>query len=1076
MTRTTYTFSKSRNSFRTALLFTFFFFAAVPTVSYRTERKAGGGVPGTGTAAVGSRPVLARSPSLKFVENDGQTADSVRFVSHGSGYELLLMQQDAVLALSPARRLDLSPTRRSAFFRERHASRRKSNPSYLRVHLVNSNPGSKIAGMDSAPGRVDYFLGGDPAKWRTNVPAFARVKYANVYPGIDLVFYGNQRQIEYDFIVAPGADPKAIDLNLEGARNLRVNARGDLLVHMSDGDVEFRKPFAYQESRGERHEVSSSFALSADHRVSFEVASYDSSKPLIIDPVLAYSTYLGGESDDSGQAIAVDAAGNFVVVGSTLSLQFPTTSGAFSQSPLATNANGLVFVTKFDPTGTEALYSSYVGGTGGDFGFAVALDATGKIHVTGETDSTDFPTTPNALKPGPNSGNTNGTSFVFKIDPTLAGPASLLYSSYLGGTQSSTITEFGNGIATDSNGMVYIVGLTASQPGALLANFPVTATTAFQAAPGAGLANGTSFLTKLDTTQSGAASLIYSTYLGGNGANASGPGFGDSAFAVAEDSTGKTYLTGATTSTDFPTALGAFQQSAPAAIAQGTIFISKFDTTLAGAASLLYSSYLGGEAADFGDAIALGPSNVAYLTGSTSSLSFPTTPGAFQTTGNAASIAFISLIDTTASGSASLKYSSFLGGSQTSTATGIAADSTGNAYVVGSAQGADFPTTPFAFQISPESGASGAGFVTKLSPAGQGAADLIYSTYFGGSGANGNSDEINGVALNSANHAVVAGDTASATGFPVTPNAFQSTLNGSSDAFVAELTFEASLTVSPSSLTFGSSLVGKPSAPQTVTLTSNSILPIAFSGAVISNGAPAAANSDFVASTTCGQSIAANSSCTITVVFTPSVNGPETADLVITDGASAIPQTIPLSANGANTANFALSASPTSLTVAQGATGTLKLTVTPAGGFNQAVALSCSGAPSMSTCAVSPASITPTDGVTPVVATVTITTQSASLVRSPASELKLPPPSWQAIFAALAIVFLSLMSRRSRLSAQFALLALSLSALLALGCGGSHSAPPPPPSGGTPKGTSTLTLTGTSGTMNNSTSVTLTVN
>src|SRR6202020_2374831 len=174
-------------------------------------------------------------------------------------------------------------------------------------------------------------------------------------------------------------------------------------------------------------------------------------------------------------AIAVDAAGNSVVVGSTLSLQFPTTSGAFSQSPLSSNANGLVFVTKFDPTGTEALYSSYIGGTGGDFGFAVALDATGKIYVTGETDSTDFPTTPNALKPGPNTANTNGTSFVFKINPTLTGPASLLYSSYLGGTQSTT-TEMGNGIATDANGLVYVVGLTASQPGLLLANFPVTAT------------------------------------------------------------------------------------------------------------------------------------------------------------------------------------------------------------------------------------------------------------------------------------------------------------------------------------------------------------------------------------------------------------------------------------------------------------------------------------------------------------------------------------------------------------------------------------------------------------------------
>jgi hypothetical protein len=443
MTRTTYIFSKSRNSFQTLLLFTFLFFAAAPTGSYRSERKTGE-VPGTGSDAIERRPVSAlSSSSLKFVQNEGQAPDSVRFVSYGTGYELFLFQQDAVLALSPARRLDLSPTRRTAFFRARNALRKKANPSYVRVHLVDSNPETKIAGVDSVPGRTDYFVGHDRAKWRTNVPSFSRVKYTDIYPGIDLVFYGNQRRLEYDFIVAPGADPRAINLSLEGARKLRLSPQGDLLVSVSGGEVAFKKPVVYQESRGQRREVEAAYRLGSNHRVNFSVGQYDRNSPLIVDPVLIYSTYLGGEGDDSGQAIAVDATGNAVVVGSTLSLQFPTTSGAFSQSPLASNANGLVFVTKFDPTGTEALYSSYIGGTGGDFGFAVALDATGKIYVTGETDSTDFPTTPNALKPGPNAANTNGTSFVFKIDPTLVGPASLLYSSYLGGTQ-STITELGN--------------------------------------------------------------------------------------------------------------------------------------------------------------------------------------------------------------------------------------------------------------------------------------------------------------------------------------------------------------------------------------------------------------------------------------------------------------------------------------------------------------------------------------------------------------------------------------------------------------------------------------------------------
>jgi hypothetical protein len=221
--------------------------------------------------------------------------------------------------------------------------RRQSKPSTLRVHLVNSNAGTTINVEDRIPARVDYFLARDPT--RTNVPSFARVKYANIYPGVDLVFYGNQRHLEYDFIVAPGADPNAIALSVEGSRELRVDERGDLLVSAPNGVVKFQKPIVYQESRGERHEIASSYKLTANHRVKFSVAHYDRQASLIVDPALAYSTYLGGESDDSGAAIAVDPQGNSVVVGSTLSLQFPATTNAFTPAPLTSNANGVVFVT-----------------------------------------------------------------------------------------------------------------------------------------------------------------------------------------------------------------------------------------------------------------------------------------------------------------------------------------------------------------------------------------------------------------------------------------------------------------------------------------------------------------------------------------------------------------------------------------------------------------------------------------------------------------------------------------------------------------------------------------------------------
>jgi hypothetical protein len=1060
------------------------------------------------------------------------------------------------------------------------------------MRLANANKATKVAGIDPLPGRLDYFLGKDPSNWRTNIPSYARVKYTDVYPGVDLVFYGNQRRLEYDFIVAPGANPKAIALNVEGSRKLRVNSRGDLLVTVSGGEVQFQKPLVYQQISGERREIAGDYAITGDHQVTFAVAKYDSSKPLIVDPVLIYSTYLGGELDDTGQAIAVDSLGDAVVAGTTLSLQFPTTTGAFTPSPLASNANGVVFVTKMNPAGTSLLYSSYVGGSGGDSGFGVAIDGSGNICVTGETSSTDFPTTTNALKPGPNAGNANGTSFVFKINPTLSGASSLVYSSYLGGTQ-STVTEFGNGIATDANGLVYVVGLTASQPGAALANFPVTASTAFQATPDPANTTGTGFLAKLDTTKTGAASLIYSTYLGGNGVNAGttlGPGFGDAGFGVAEDSAGNTYVAGTTASTNFRTTLTAFQQTTPAGNTGGTAFVSRFDTTKVGAASLLYSTYLGGDTADFGDAIALGPSNVAYVTGLTSSLLFPATSGAFQTKGNTAGIAFITLVDTSLTGSASLKYSTFVGGSQTSMAFGIAADTAGNAYIAGATQGPDFPITKGAFQLARATNSQGEGFVTKLNPAGTGAADLVYSTYFGGSGAGANFDEVDAIAVNPlTNNGYITGVTAStAATFPVYPaGAFQTALNGTSDAFIAVLTFQPTLTVSPLSLTFGPQLVGTPTAAQMVTLTNNNITAvaftsaavsggspvaantdfaptantcgtsiaagasctisvvftpsvaavetanlvitdadstspqtvaltgtgtntaggtltvapttlafgnqpvgtataakmvtltngtsaaIAFTSATISGGAPTAANADFTATSTCGTSIAANATCTVSVIFKPSVAAAETANLVLTDAASTSPQTVALSGTGTSTStpNFSLAASPTTLSVPQGMSGTFKVTVTPTGGFNQAVALACTGLPANSTCTAAPTSVTPTDGVTPVSAMVTVATTSPAVTAPPSSTPDTRMLLWRTVPLFLAFSLLLFLARRQRIAIRLSMAAAMVGFLALAGCGGGHT-----PTGGTPKGTSTVTVTATSGTLTSSATVSLTVN
>src|SRR6266480_2607250 len=559
---------------------------------------------------------------LSFEENQGQTAREVRYVSRGSGYELFLTPREAVLALRGNRPLDLSPPHRTASLRAFRKARRAGQVTAIRMRLEGANPEPQIAGTDPLPTKVDYFIGNDPKRWHTDVPIYGRVKYTGVYPGIDLVFYGNQRRLEYDFVIAPGADPKAIALKVDGARKMRVNRHGDMVLGVSGGEVELRKPVIYQNVRGERREIAGRYVFTGDHRVTFAVGSYDLREPLILDPVLNYSSYLGGSSDDIGYGIAVDASGNAFIAGQTLSTDFPLgTNGQVSLIPTPTNS-GAAFVAELDPTGTQLLYSTYLAGTTsspGDVAFAVAVDASGKVYVTGTTFATDFPTK-NALTISGNA--TNGIAFVTKLDPTVSGSdlASVIYSTFLGGTGG----DFGNAIAADASGSAYVAGLTDSTT-----DFPTL--NAFQSSPNN--PSGTAFLARIDTTPSGSASLVYSTYLGGTGANsANSLHFGDEAFGVDVDSSHNAYVTGQTSSNDTTlTTTGAYQTTPPVGNTLGSVFVSRIDTTLSGTGSLVYSTYLAGSTSDLGFAIALGPGNVAYVTGTTNSTDFPSTAGAFDT-------------------------------------------------------------------------------------------------------------------------------------------------------------------------------------------------------------------------------------------------------------------------------------------------------------------------------------------------------------------------------------------------------------------------------------------------------------
>lgn len=1041
---------------------------------------------------------------LSFEENQGQTAREVRYLSRGSGYELFLTGQEAVLVLSDPVGLDLSPRRRFATLlalRQAHLAGKTNQLAAVRLHFEGANSEPQTMGTGEMPGKVNYFIGNDPKKWHTDVLTYKQVKYTDIYPGIDLVFYGNQRRLEYDFVIAPGADPKAIRLNVEGVRKLRVNASGDLVLGVGKRKIEFQKPVVYQQVNGKRREISGRYALLDNHRVAFAVGNYDRSESLILDPVLNFSTYLGGSAADDAPAIAVDSNNNVVVAGTTLSTDFPTSANGFQNQPLASNTNGAAFVAEIDPTGTQLKYSTYLAGsTPFEFAFGVDVDPTGKIYVTGTTVSTDFPTSSTGanfkagFKVGTNSGNVNGTSFIVKLDPAAAtGQDSLLYSSYIGGTNGAptgtpSIGDIGQGIAADQKqiGVAYVTGYTDSSQGASvtdLAGFPVAG--GFQTA--LGNPNGNAFLAKIDTTQSGAASLLYSTYLGGNAANfpAANPGPSDIGDGVATDSAGSAYIGGITYSTNLATTTNATQPTYPTGNATNTGFVARINTTQTGLSSLVYLSYLGGAGPDFVNAIALGGTvpNIAYVTGETLSANFPTTTGAFATTKGGTSAAFVTLIDTKAAVSTPPPlpvYSTFVGGTVAEAGNGIKVDSQGNAYVGGATGSANFPLVAGVgpFQPALASGATGDGFVIKLSPLGNGTKDLLYSTYFGGSGGGGNIDQVEAIAIDASNNAYISGQTFStAASFPVfpktPPTAFQTALNGTSDAFVAKLTLIPTLVVAPGTLNFGTVQIGTASPPtQTVTLTNNTNAMITFTSASVSGGSPAAANTDYtVSADTCAGGIPAGISpanqCTITVKFQPAVVGTETAMLVLTDGDSTSPQNVSLTGSGSNAPppDFTLSASPPTLTVAQGAVGApVTITVNPTNGFASAVALTCTGQPAYSSCALNPTSITP-----PATSTLTFTAH-AMLVPLPISKPAPPMNMWRIVPLFVVLMLLFLLWSAQRLRTRLTLVTAILLCVTLSACSSSYNGPTR-----AAKGVYPVTVTGTSGNLTHNTTVTITV-
>lgn len=691
---------------------------------------------------------------LQFEANHGQVDGQVKFISRGSGYTLFLTPTESVMVLQ--QREAKKEEAHDRPFNDLVAATEPApiKQSVVRMKLEGANPSPAIDGMEQLPGIVNYFIGNDPAKWRTNIPTFAKVYYKDAYPGIDLAYYGNQGKLEYDFIVAPGVDPNQIKLAFEGATNITVAESGDLVLTTGLGDVRVQKPIVYQrEKDGHKTLVAGNYLVSptTSSTVQIHLAAYDREKPLVIDPTLFYSTYLSGSDEEQGLGIAVDTSGNAYVTGFTRSTNFPISVGAFQPTFGGGGAfNFDAFVTKFNPTGSAIVYSTYIGGSNGDVGRGIATDGLGNAYITGDSRSTNFPSSPGAFQNTPPSSSSN--AFVTKLDPTGA----LAYSTYLGG---SNHDNNGTGIAVDGVGNACVAGATRTT------NFPTTAG-AFQTIPGDPNidGNGDAFVVKLDPTLS---SLVYSTYLGGS--------HDEAAYSMALDGVGNAYVTGYTTSNNFPTTPGVFQATTSDSniAGNGDAFVTKLDSSLS---ALVYSTYLGGNVLDQGIGIAVDGLSNAYVTGVTLSSNFPTSSGAVQSSyGGGNQDAFVTKLGPT--GSVPV-YSTYLGGNGEENTSGIAVDSSGNAYVTGRTNSTNFPIIAGATQ-STFSGYSDI-FITKLGPSGS---TLIYSSYLGG-----NLDDVAyGIAVDGVGNTYVTGWTNSPN-FPTTAGAFQTTTAAvSTEAFVAKI-------------------------------------------------------------------------------------------------------------------------------------------------------------------------------------------------------------------------------------------------------------------------------------------------
>ncbi len=671
---------------------------------------------------------------LAFEANQGQTDPSVRFLALGNGYSLFLTPTQAVWALRDRPRRT----------RSRSASRTSPEKTdYLWMSLKGADPRCRAEGLGELPGKSNYLVGQDPSRYKTNTPQFAKVKFTGVYPHIDLFYYGSTGgKLEYDFVLQPHARPEDIRLQFRGAKKLWLRDDGSLEVAMGLKKMSFQLPAVYQSGTQGRETLKGRFVLRSGNEVGFEVAGYDPSRPLVIDPTftLVYSTYIGSTAAYFHNELAdfcVDPSGfTYLVEPGPGGFPYPTTSGAFQTTDKGTiNA----IIVKLNQAGSALVYATYLGGSVEDQCFSIAADAGGNAYLTGFAGSSDFPTTPGAYRAGPPVGP---DAFVAKLNPT---GTALVYSTLLGGSSQ----DVGRSIVVDSDGDAYVGGYTQST------DFPTTSG-AFMTTKPSG--SQSLFVTKVNPTGT---ALVYSTYLGGSG--------NDQLDALAIDGSGDAYVTGITSSTDFPTTSGAYRTTASGS---SDAFVTKLNPT---GTALAYSTYLGGSQQDEGQAIAVDASGSAYVTGYTASADFPTTPGVLGLSLTGTENCFVTKLSPAGN---SLVFSTYLGGKTVDLGYGITVDGSGQVYVGGLTGSSDFPTTPGALKTTFISSTT---FFSLLNPT---ATSLLYSTFWGGSGGE---DDGARIGLDSSGAVYLGGGTYTSD-YPTTAGAYETThAADSEDLFVAKL-------------------------------------------------------------------------------------------------------------------------------------------------------------------------------------------------------------------------------------------------------------------------------------------------